>query len=413
MNPTISATARGLSAWQLDNRRLDAFAIAALCVVVLMIAIAVAAKNPGSRRGFLGQLVDGADGRLSTSKFSSFVWTFVAIFGFIEVFVERLLLGISTTDTTMPVNLLVAMGFSAVTLTAAKGITVAYSARGIVDKSAPAAAEDPAAAAAPKPPAATGGLVTQDDGSPDIAKIQLIAFTVIGLAVYLVRMALLDSAQPQMVDIDSSLMVLMGLSHGAYLGKKLTTTAAPRLTGLRPPSGLVGEKVSVTGNNLGSEQGDSTITVDGIGVEVAADTWSNTGFTFVWPEHGPAGKPWRPGDRGTPVVLINGYEARSPMSFTVIERPRLKDVEPKTGPAGTVVTLVGTGFGDTQDDSVVEIEGLAVPVATWSNDAIRFVWPASHAGAAWKRNETASIALKVHDRKAASTAFTVQSGDAP
>jgi len=75
-----------------------------------------------------------------------------------------------------------------------------------------------ATAAAPK----LGGLLLDDDGAPDLSKIQLVMWTFIGVVIYLAKVGhQFESDVRQLPDIDRTLMILMGLGHSAYLGKKI------------------------------------------------------------------------------------------------------------------------------------------------------------------------------------------------
>jgi hypothetical protein len=188
--------------------------------VLLFLGLLVRYETAASTRGVFASLVEGADGRLSTSKFQWLLWTVVAIFAFVEVTAERLLRGLSVGDPAspeMPVNLLVAMGLSAATMIVAKGVTSAYARDGLVDKSGVA-------------PVHRGGLLTDDDGAVDLSKAQMVSFTLIAIAFYLIRLLGQAGATPVMVDIDGTLMALMGLSQGGYLGKKMATRDPPPRT---------------------------------------------------------------------------------------------------------------------------------------------------------------------------------------
>ena len=59
----------------------------------------------------------------------------------------------------------------------------------------------------------------------------MVAWTVLIGAIYLSRVVQIvyayysrDNDLTQLPDIDKALMVLMGISHGGYLGKKIATT---------------------------------------------------------------------------------------------------------------------------------------------------------------------------------------------
>jgi hypothetical protein len=196
----------------------------ALAAILLLLGVAAAVS------GHLNPLIVtvGGDGRLSTSKFQFFVWTAVIAFTYVWIFAVRLTAwpGAPSLDD-LPTNVLLAMGFSITTAVAAKGITVAYQNSGRVTKTTPATGIDTSVA----------GLVTTDDmETPDLTKIQMLLWTIVAATVYLVRVShqIGDLAvcipSPDhhcFPDIDNALMVLMGLSQGAYLGAKLTTADAP------------------------------------------------------------------------------------------------------------------------------------------------------------------------------------------
>jgi hypothetical protein len=282
--------------WVVSGPRVAAFGIAAAALAVVLLVVVA-----GAGRGVLAKLVCGSDGRTSTSKTQAVVWTGIALFGLLEVFVERVMLGISDFGSVVPVNMLIAMGFSVTTMTAAKGITVSYIASGLVDK---------------RGNATLGGLVTDDDGEPELSKIQMLAFTLVAVAIYLVRMALQETTPPEITDIEPALMVLMGLSQGAYLGKKLVTTESPRVAGMAPARGKPGDRVTLTGTNLGSATAGTVVTVGGTAALLDPTAATDTIAFFIPPQHG-GGVAWTTHERAGVVVVANGREATAPVDFIV------------------------------------------------------------------------------------------------
>jgi len=125
------------------------------------------------------KLVEGEDGRASTSKMQLWLWTMVAIFAYVTITVARIHATahqpfVPIAD--FPAGLLLAMGFSSATAVAAKGITSSYVASGQIAK-----------------PSAPGGqsvadLVTHDDGTPDLVKFQMLAWTFVAVGVFLVSL---------------------------------------------------------------------------------------------------------------------------------------------------------------------------------------------------------------------------------
>lgn len=204
--------------------------IAGLLVLWLILAIATK-QHPWS-------LVMGEDGRRSTSKFQMLIWTAAVVFGFLAIYSIRLVNG-SQQAPAVPTNLLIAMGISVATAVSAKGIAVSSQAK--TDAANTAAAVAAAAVGAPGPLAAAStpdlsGIFADDSGSPDLGKTQVVLWTVIAVGVFLYQVVELihcpaccsaGRAAPCTVgdlglpDIDRTLMILMGLGHGAYIGKKI------------------------------------------------------------------------------------------------------------------------------------------------------------------------------------------------
>lgn len=196
----------------------------------------------------------GADGLLSVSKFQFLLWNAAVLFAY--VWLSALAhyhppAGAYTHDTfamlSIPRNVLYAMGFSVATLATAKGITVSYLSGGRVSK--PSQSE-----------ANIGNLVTSDDGTtPDLVKIQMLAWTVVAVFVFVAETTHnaacvgLSKCDPQVPDITTVLMVLMGLGQAAYLGNKLTSSDVPVLTNAKPQPLTTGQTLTISGSNLSGE----------------------------------------------------------------------------------------------------------------------------------------------------------------
>src|SRR5713226_8043350 len=101
------------------NQQLYSIAIGAGAVVVLLGACTILGANPL-------RLAEGQDGRASTSKFQWFLWTAVILFAYAAIYSARAFNGNPQPITTIPQNVLVALGLSSVTMVAAKGITSSF-----------------------------------------------------------------------------------------------------------------------------------------------------------------------------------------------------------------------------------------------------------------------------------------------
>ena len=252
-------------------------------------------------------LAEGADGRLSTSKFQVLLWTIVVLYGYFVVEAARFLRGNFDALDKIPPNVLIALGFTIGTATLAKGITTSFISGGRIKKN-------------PDPTSGPGTLVADDDGAPDLSKAQLLAWTFLALVVYVVRVFYeLRLKTPQLPDIDATLMVLMGLGQGAYIGKKLTTTSTPRLGELNPAQGPPGTAVTITGVALGGKDESTRVRLDDVSLPAPADrtNWDDDHIVFTIPLQHPKGTPWAAGDTVKVRVVTNGHTSANALTFTV------------------------------------------------------------------------------------------------
>lgn len=172
-------------------------------------------------------LVIGEDGRPSTSKFQMVLWTAAIVFAFLAIYEIRFSNGYFQELPGVPSNLLIAMGISVATSVSAKSIAVKA-----------AAASSLSAVSTPTPPGKSG-IFCDDSGIPDLGKVQVVLWTLIAVGVFLAEVFALiqhpgaphfdakaghDVWDLGLPDIGQTLMILMGLGHGAYIGKKIAET---------------------------------------------------------------------------------------------------------------------------------------------------------------------------------------------
>ena len=196
-------------------------------------------------------LVIGEDGQPSASKFQVILWTAAVIFAYLAIYQIRFSHGHPEGMPDLPQNLLIAMGISVVTSVSAKAIAVNAS-----NNAATAAALAPPrmvatgpsvvaqgqdgppvvvtpVMAAPEadPPIDQSGIFLDSTGSPDLGKIQLVFWTLIAVGIFLSGVfynihhpgvcTAQGDCKESIPDIGETLMILMGMGHGAYLGKKI------------------------------------------------------------------------------------------------------------------------------------------------------------------------------------------------
>jgi len=279
------------------------YAWGALAVGAVWIAGALVSWSLDPRALFRGE-----DGRASASKLQFLMWTATGVFSYVSVFAAAYGRAGWQARVTIPEELIAAMGLGVTSLIGAKAITTSQVATGRAVKTA---ATD----------ASVSWLVTDDQGSLDLTKIQMLGWTFIAIGTYLIRTIGLVHHLPggdvQLPSIDPGLVLLSGIGHAAYLGGKLVSTETPRLMGVSPPSGRAPLPVTITGNGLGTKEGASLI-LDGAPVAMFVSSWSRERIEVTLPPTRPDGTPW-PKDRAVSLGLMSGgrFSANNiPFTFT-------------------------------------------------------------------------------------------------
>jgi hypothetical protein len=185
--------------------------------------------------------IQDPNGTSSTSKFQWLLFLVAVLFAYVALWIVRAKQGNYSAVPDVPDNILIVLGFSTATMATSKGIKVASvnatkraaEAEALAAGSAPtvARAAGVAAATALAPPAGVGGIFVDDEGFPDLSKIQLVAFTLVTLGIFIATVIHQIASNPPVTslpDIDGTLMVLMGISSGGYLAKKTVADLAPR-----------------------------------------------------------------------------------------------------------------------------------------------------------------------------------------
>jgi hypothetical protein len=136
----------------------------------------------------------------------------------------------------------------------------------------------------------------------------------------------------------------------------------PSITNLTPTSGQIGTSVSITGTNFGATQGTSTVALNGF--SGATTSWAAASITTTVPTT----------NSGSFVVTVGGV-ASNGVSFTVLP-PSITSLSPSSGPAGTSVTITGSGFGTFQGSNTISFNGVVASATTWSPTSIIVPVPA-------------------------------------
>ena len=185
----------------------------------------------------LNDIFVGQDKRLSNSKSQMAIWFFVVLVSYISFNVLRVINGGFgfVGGISIPENLLVLSGISAVTYGGAKVITQSQV------NSKPGSKEDALEKAGLK------DLVTDDDGNTDFGDLQMSFLTLLAVVVYLLQFFdFLGTLELQhlvtLPDVDTTILSVFGFSQGAYLTKKTA-----QATGAKEPvqfeKGMMGKNV--------------------------------------------------------------------------------------------------------------------------------------------------------------------------
>ncbi len=362
-------------------------------VGVLVVAVVVTFVVTGGKPW---TVIDGADGRPSTSKFQWTIWTAVVLFSYSAIYFARARNGFWDALPDVPPNILIVMGFSTTTMVVAKGITTQYVANGRVVK----------------PAGNQGGLLSDDTGQSDLSKVQLVMWTLLAIGIYLAivvkqvsAVAAGSSVQGSNVglpDIDASLMVLMGLAHGGYLGKKLVTATQPAPTSVSPPRAAAGQVITVAGSGFGALQGTSVLTLNDNPVNVSA--WSDTKIVFALPRRLPDGTVVVAGITLQIGLLVNGQPAGQLLPLPISIPANVTGVNPGSAAVGDPVTVTGSRFDNQQTDSGVTFDGIHVPVVSWSDSSIVVVVPAQLLdGSAMTSGRQVTVGVDVHGQPGVGT----------
>jgi IPT/TIG domain len=125
----------------------------------------------------------------------------------------------------------------------------------------------------------------------------------------------------------------------------------PVITSLSPPAGQVGATVTVAGTGFGIDQGDQVL-FNGLAGQVLS--WSDTSITVGVPFPATSG----------PVKVVKGGVSSNSISFSV-ETLGVTSISPTSGPAGSLVTISGTGFGANRTNSGVDFYGTPANIQSW------------------------------------------------
>ncbi len=204
----------------------------------------------------------------------------------------------------------------------------------------------------------------------------------------------------------------------------------PMINSSTPSTPAPGDSVTLTGQNFGTTQGSSYLTLaqGGTswgapydGAQVTITSWSNTSITFELPPNsGPY--PLQPGSATVTVTVAGQTSPAQSLTIAgaVAPTPVIASVAPSSTTAGSQVTLTGQNFGAgpgsdsylllTQDGTSwgAPYDGAKVTIVSWSDTSIVFELPPA-TGSFPIAPGTASISVTASGQTSSSENITITS----
>lgn len=143
----------------------------------------------------------------------------------------------------------------------------------------------------------------------------------------------------------------------------LAATKAPTLVSLSTRAAAPGSTVTLTGTGFGAATSTSLVTFNGIKARTVS--WSDTSIAAVVPSKTVAGY----------VGVTVGNQTSNGLWFAPTARPVVTAVTPSVAAPGSVVTILGSGFGSVQRTGRVTFGGVSGTVRFWSDNSIRVIVP--------------------------------------
>lgn len=136
----------------------------------------------------------------------------------------------------------------------------------------------------------------------------------------------------------------------------------PTITSITPASAPIGTVVTIAGNNYSLHAEQNKITIGGVAQTASDPTISSIKFTVA---EGTA--------TGKIKIEVNLFSVTSAQDFVVT--PLIETFEPRSGPIGTAVTIVGSGFSPTLTGNVVKFGTITATVTEATSTSIKATVP--------------------------------------
>lgn len=226
-----------------------------LSILASLIIIRVAAWlfRKGKRGYSFIDLARDADGWPSLARFQFLSWTLVIIFSFTTVALVRLFDGVLDIPGDIPENLLALMGIS-VSVTPVS----AYLSKKKYGEAAKPSEELSAEKIRKEAKEKRWETMLLENNRPGLTRFQMFSWTVLSIFLYLAlffatlnEFAMNNIENLFLPDIDFTMVMLMGLSQGAYIGGKWVAPTRTKILSIGPEKARGGTIATIRGVNFG------------------------------------------------------------------------------------------------------------------------------------------------------------------
>ena len=243
-----------------------AFVISFAIVFVIILSVHLIVKH--LKHGRLRDIIRDNERYPSLALFQFSAWTAIIAFFYLVVYLIRVFGDVLEIPPAIPSNLLTLMGISVAVPVVSGGISaVKYRTKERPDK-----------------PHSFSTMLEEDD-KPTLTRFQLFIWTWIGIAIYffiflamLTKHGALQAVENlYLPDIDPTLVILMGISQGAYIGGKLIPSQAMEITRIVPQKATAEQTISLFGVNFGEVKDTIWFCFNDIAQRVTdIESWTNT-----------------------------------------------------------------------------------------------------------------------------------------
>jgi len=133
----------------------------------------------------------------------------------------------------------------------------------------------------------------------------------------------------------------------------------PVISSIDPKIGRMGDVITITGKNFGASQEESHVTVAGISpTNSSYYLWEDNLIMVRIPEFGESGLLYvhTKGRKSNGVLFSNSASVPKPVDGEELGlNPKILSINPQTGAPGTIITITGSNFGVSQENSLASI----------------------------------------------------------